>query len=63
MQTRGFELCLSIVGPPRVRNHISEGMRPMTLCHIEMDGEHAMLLAVVSSAMELVLGCSPNETF
>jgi hypothetical protein len=30
LQTQGYELCLAIVGPPRVRNHLSEGMQIST---------------------------------
>jgi hypothetical protein len=33
LRTQGFELCLAIVGPPRVRNHLSEGMRLAVLRH------------------------------
>jgi hypothetical protein len=29
--TRGSKQCFAIVGPPRVRNHLSEGMRLMTI--------------------------------
>jgi hypothetical protein len=32
-------------------------------CHTKMTGELATLLAAVSSAVEFMLGCSPNETF
>jgi hypothetical protein len=63
LQTRGSELCLAILGPPRVRNHLSEGMRIAALCHTEMAGEPAALRAMVSSTMELMLRCSPDETF
>jgi hypothetical protein len=63
LQTRGFELCLAIVGPPRVRNHLLEGMRTVALRHTEMAGELAALRAAVSSIVESVLGHSPDETF
>jgi hypothetical protein len=43
LQTRGSELCLAIVGPPRVRNHLSEEMRLVALHHTEMAREHAAL--------------------
>jgi hypothetical protein len=38
-------------------------MRAAAIHHIEMAGELAMLRTVVTSAAELVLGRSPNETF
>jgi hypothetical protein len=49
LQTRGSELCLAIVGPPRVRNHMSEGMQIAALLHIEMAREFVVLRAEVSS--------------
>jgi hypothetical protein len=63
LQTWGLELCLAIVGPPQVRNHLSKEMHSAALCHIEMDGELVTLWAVVSSAVESVVGRSPDETF
>jgi hypothetical protein len=63
LQTWGSELCLTIVGPPRVWNHLSEGMRIATLYHAEMAGELAALRATVSSVAEFTLGCSPNKSF
>jgi hypothetical protein len=56
LQTRGFELCLAIVSPQRVRNHLSEGMQITALRHTKMVRELAGLRATVSSAMELALG-------
>jgi hypothetical protein len=38
-------------------------MRIAALFHTEMAKELAMLWVVVSSAVELALGCSPDETF
>jgi hypothetical protein len=38
-------------------------MRAAAIHHIEMAGELATLRAAVTSAAELVLGRSPNETF
>jgi hypothetical protein len=35
-QTRGSEQCLAIVGPPRVRSHLLEGMWITVLHHTEM---------------------------
>jgi hypothetical protein len=63
LQTRGSDLCLAIVGPPRVRNHLSEGMRSAAHHHTKMAGELATLRAAVSSAVESVLGRSPDEAF
>jgi hypothetical protein len=63
LQTRDSELCHAIVVPPRVRHHMSEGMRHAALHHIEMVRELAALWALVSSATESALGRSPNDTF
>jgi hypothetical protein len=43
LQPRGFELCPAVVGPPRVRSHLSEGMRLAALHHTEMAKQVAML--------------------
>jgi hypothetical protein len=59
----GSKLCLAIVDLPWVRNFLLEGMRVANLCHTEVVGELAVLRVAVSSAMELVLGRSPDETF
>jgi hypothetical protein len=40
-----------------------EGMQLATIHHTEMVGELVVLQVAVSSAVELVLGCSPNEIF
>jgi hypothetical protein len=63
LQIRGFELCLTVVGPPRVRSHLLEGMRVATLCYTEMARELAALRTAVSSTAEFTLGHSPNDTF
>jgi hypothetical protein len=63
LQTRGFDLCLAIVGPPRLRNRLSEAMRATNLHRTKMAGELATLQAVVSSVVESMLGRLPNETF
>jgi hypothetical protein len=62
LQTQGSKLCHAIVGPPWSRHHLSEGMQLATLRHTEMAGELAAFLVAVSSAMELVLRCSPSDT-
>jgi hypothetical protein len=62
LQTRGSKLCHAIIDPPRLRHHLSEGMRLAALRHTEMVGELTMFLVVVSSATESVLGCSPSDT-
>jgi hypothetical protein len=51
--------CWSSMG----EDHLSEGMRITALHHTKMVGELAMLRAAMSSAVELVLGCSPDKTF
>jgi hypothetical protein len=53
LHTRASELCLAIIGSPRVRNHLSEGMRIASLHHAKMAGEHTMLRAAVFSMTEL----------
>jgi hypothetical protein len=58
----GAELCLAIVGPSQVRSNLTARMWAAALHHTEMAGELTMLRTVVSSAVELVLGRSPNET-
>jgi hypothetical protein len=58
----GAELCLDIVGPSHVRNHLAARMRAANLQHTEMIGELIVLEAVVSSTTGLVLGRPPNET-
>jgi hypothetical protein len=63
LQTRVSELCLAIVGPPWVRNHLSEGTRIAALHHTEKAGELAALRAEMFSTVELVLGRSLDETF
>jgi hypothetical protein len=60
LQTRGYELCHAIIGPPWVRHHLYEGMRFAALCHTEMAEELAALQAAVSSTVKLVLGRSPD---
>jgi hypothetical protein len=63
LQTRGFELCLAIVGSPMVQDHLSEGMRSVAVYHTEMVGQRAALWVVVSSVMQSMLRHSPNDTF
>jgi hypothetical protein len=60
LQTRGSELCLVIVSPPRARR-MSEGMRLATLHHNEMVRELAAFRAMVSTTVESVLRRSPNN--
>jgi hypothetical protein len=54
--------CLTIIGLPRVRNHLSVGMRVAAL-HTRVAEELAALRVVVSSTVESVLGRSPDKTF
>jgi hypothetical protein len=63
VQTRGSALCLAIVGPPWVRDHMFKGMQITALHQIDMARELASLQAAVSSITELTLRRSPNETF
>jgi hypothetical protein len=63
LQTRGSELCLTIVGPLRVRSHLLEGMLIAALHHNEMLEEFAALRAAVSSIVKFALRHSPNDTF
>jgi hypothetical protein len=62
LQTQGSKLCHAIIGPPRVKLHLSEAMWLATLRHIEMVGELTAFWAAVSSAMELVLGRLLGDT-
>jgi hypothetical protein len=57
------ELCLAIVGLPRVRNHLSQRMRDTALRHIEMAVALIMLQVAVTSVVESVLGCLSDEAF
>jgi hypothetical protein len=63
LQIQGSEVCHAIAGPPRVRNHLCEGMQLAALSHTEMARELATLRAVVSSAAESAFGHSPDEVF
>jgi hypothetical protein len=63
LQTRGSELCHAIIGPPRARHHLSEGMRLAAIHHTKMAKELAVLRAAMSSTAELVLGRSCSDTF
>jgi hypothetical protein len=47
LQTRGYEVCHAIIGPPRARQ-LSEGMRLAALCHTEIAGELTTFRAAVS---------------
>jgi hypothetical protein len=62
LRARVAQSCLAIVGPSKVRSHLLARMWAATLCHTEMARELTALWEAVSSAMELVLGRSPNET-
>jgi hypothetical protein len=46
-----------------VRIHLSKGMQVAALYHTEMARELVVLQVAVSSAVELVLGRMPDETF
>jgi hypothetical protein len=50
-RARVSELCLAIVDPPRVRNHLSERMQAAALCHTKGAEKLVALRAAVSSAM------------
>jgi hypothetical protein len=63
LQTHGSTLYHAIIGPPRVRHHLSEVMRLAALHHTSMVGELVVLWAVVSTAADSVLGSSPSDTF
>jgi hypothetical protein len=63
LRARGAELCLAIIDPSRVRNHLLEMMQATAICHIEMAEELAALQTAVTSATELMLGRSPDENF
>jgi hypothetical protein len=48
---------------PRVKHHLSEGMWLAALRQTKIARELAAFRAVVSYAVESVLGRSPNDTF
>jgi hypothetical protein len=58
----GAELCLTIIGPSQAKSPLSTRMRAAALCHAGVVRELAVLRATVSSAADLVLGHSPDET-
>jgi hypothetical protein len=60
LQTQGSEMYLTIIGPPRPRR-LYEGKQLATLHHNKMVQELAMFWMAVSSAVESVLECSPNN--
>jgi hypothetical protein len=59
LQTRGSELCHAIVGTPRARHHLSEGMQLAALHHSEMVGGLATLWAAVLLPHSRCLGARP----
>jgi hypothetical protein len=61
LQTWGSELCQAIVGPLRLRSHMSKGMRIAALCHTEMAEQLALLRVLLSSVGQSVHGRSPTE--
>jgi hypothetical protein len=63
LEIRGSKLCLAVVGPLRVRSHLSEGMWVIALYDTEMAGELATLRVTMSSVVEFALEHSPKDTF
>jgi hypothetical protein len=57
----GAELCLTIVGLSAVKSPLMAWMRVTALHRARVVEELTVLRAAVSSATELVLGCSPGE--
>jgi hypothetical protein len=57
----GIQLHGHLVGPLRVRSHLSEGMRIAVLLHTKMAEQLAALRAAVSFAAHSMLGHSPTE--
>jgi hypothetical protein len=62
MWSWGVELCLSIIGPSQVMSPLPGRMWAAALHHTRVVEELIALQAAMSSATELVLGCSPSET-
>jgi hypothetical protein len=62
MWSWGVELCLSIIGPSQVMSPLPGRMRAAALHHTKVVEELIALQEAMSSATELVLGCSPSET-
>jgi hypothetical protein len=57
------QLCLTIVGLPRVRSHLLMGMCVVALHHTKIAGELEALRAAVSSVMNFLVGSSCDVTF
>jgi hypothetical protein len=57
----GAELCLTIVSLSTVKSPLMARMRVTTLHRARVVEELTVIRATVSSAVELVLGCSPGE--
>jgi hypothetical protein len=62
LQTWGSELCYAITSPPQAKHHLSEGMQHATLRHTEMVEQFVTFQALLTSAAESMLGCSPSDT-
>jgi hypothetical protein len=58
----GIERCLPIIGPSQVMSPLPARMWAASLHYARVVGELTALRAVVSSAMELVLGHLPGKT-
>jgi hypothetical protein len=56
-------LCHAIIDPPRVRHHLSKGMRLTAIHHTKIARELATLWAAVPTTVESVLGHSPSDTY
>jgi hypothetical protein len=63
LQTQGSNLCQAIVGPLKLRGHLSNWMRIAAACHTEMVEQLTALQAVMSSAAQSMLGHSPTKPF
>jgi hypothetical protein len=62
LQTRGSKLCHAIIGPPRSRHHLSDGMKLAALRHTKMARELTVFRVAVSATAKLVLEPSPSGT-
>jgi hypothetical protein len=56
----GTELCLTIISSSQVKSPLPVKMWDAALCHTVVVGELTTLRTAVSSAAELMLGCSPD---
>jgi hypothetical protein len=63
LQTRDFELCCAVVGPPWVKHHWFKGMHLAALRHTKMVVELAAHWVAGPTVVESVLGRPHSDSF